>query len=224
MSAAVRRRHRAAFTLIELLVVIAIIAILSAILFPVFGRARESARRTSCLSNLHQLGLAAHMYAQDHDEFMPCNYYACNSSTTHARLVRQLLPYMRNDQILYCPSAAKIARWMPDFAHTDANRAAGNISYYCFSFDRVPSTVSPPNPSYSTWVCWGFLRTRLGANTRVLTESWDAESWLFSDGWCKLTRTNYGVSLHDSHNASINICYLDGHVKFQGGQADAVWH
>ena len=62
---------RRGFTLIELLVVIAIIAILAAILFPVFASARESARRTTCVSNLRQLGMAAHMYAGDYDELFP---------------------------------------------------------------------------------------------------------------------------------------------------------
>ena len=63
--------RRKAFTLIELLVVIAIISILAAILFPVFARARESARRTSCLSNLKQIGLGIMMYVQDYDETYP---------------------------------------------------------------------------------------------------------------------------------------------------------
>ena len=62
---------RRGFTLIELLVVIAIIAILAAILFPVFAKAREKARQTSCLSNLKQLGLSFLMYAQDYDELLP---------------------------------------------------------------------------------------------------------------------------------------------------------
>ena len=63
--------RRYGFTLIELLVVIAIIAILAAILFPVFAQARESARKSSCLSNARQIGLAAMMYAQDWDEILP---------------------------------------------------------------------------------------------------------------------------------------------------------
>ncbi len=216
-------RTRSGFTLIELLVVIAIIAILAAMLFPVFARAREAARRTSCLSNLKQLGLAVHMYAGDYDELFPVDRYACNSSTTHTRLIQQVNPYINNMQVLYCPSTSKVSQWMPDFQPTDANKTAGNIGYYYYSFDQIPATVSPGKPSYSTWVSWGFLRARIGDQTRVMSERWDTDCWLWSDAWCKLTRTNYGVTLHDSHNGSINICYLDGHVKFQGGAAKVVW-
>ncbi len=100
-------RHREAFTLIELLVVIAIIAILAAILFPVFAQAREKARQTSCTSNLKQLGTAMMMYAQDYDESYPSNWYA---DTGHWANV--VLPYLGQGKqlwtggIMICPSAA----------------------------------------------------------------------------------------------------------------------
>lgn len=214
---------RRGFTLIELLVVIAIIAILAAILFPVFASARESARRTTCVSNLRQLGMAAHMYAGDYDEFFPCDYYACNSSTTHVRLVNQIAPYIKNMLVFYCPSTVKVQQWMPDFSPTETNKAAGNIGYYFYSYDQSPATVSPGKPSFSTWISWGFLPGRGATTPRVMSEHWETDYWLWSDAWCKQTREQYGVNLHDSHSGSINICYVDGHVKFQGGPAQLVF-
>ncbi|MCC6728432.1 MAG: DUF1559 domain-containing protein [Chthonomonadales bacterium] len=97
------RRSTPAFTLIELLVVIAIIAILAAILFPVFAQAREAARRTTCVSNTKNFGLAFLMYAQDYDEtFLTQN----NSNDLNDRGEFQYLlqPYIKNRQIVYCPS------------------------------------------------------------------------------------------------------------------------
>ncbi len=107
------RRRTTAFTLIELLVVIAIIAILAAILFPVFSRAREKARQTSCLSNLKQLGLAANMYAQDYDETLPIVAigpgltYTLPDGTSHSGYLlwhTAIFPYVKNIGVYNCPS------------------------------------------------------------------------------------------------------------------------
>lgn len=110
------RKSSNAFTLIELLVVIAIIAILAAILFPVFAQARESARKTSCLSNNKQLGLAVMQYVQDYDEMYPCNSWdtppigtidtdAKNANYLSAlQWVWRVQPYAKNKQIFVCPS------------------------------------------------------------------------------------------------------------------------
>ncbi|NIM06116.1 MAG: DUF1559 domain-containing protein, partial [Armatimonadetes bacterium] len=103
------------FTLIELLVVIAIIAILAAILFPVFAKAREKARQTACLSNVKQLTLAVLMYAGDWDERAPSTYYCIwawnpNWGTLapqvykYANWMTAVIPYINNYQILGCPS------------------------------------------------------------------------------------------------------------------------
>lgn len=102
--------HRRGFTLIELLVVIAIIAILAAILFPVFARAREKARQSSCASNMRQIAMALLMYRSDHDETQPesspdtdlSQLDSCDYTYTWRACI---LPYVKNRQIFICPTA-----------------------------------------------------------------------------------------------------------------------
>ena len=103
--------RRTGFTLIELLVVIAIIAILASILFPVFGRAREQARKAACASNMKQIGLAMMMYAQDNDEaLVPYSHGAGYVGSLGygagdgPRWADMIIPYIRNQQIFDCPS------------------------------------------------------------------------------------------------------------------------
>jgi prepilin-type N-terminal cleavage/methylation domain-containing protein/prepilin-type processing-associated H-X9-DG protein len=108
------------FTLIELLVVIAIIAILAAILFPVFAKAREKARQSSCASNLKQIGLAVNSYKQDYDETYPLNREAGDGNSPRRMSgpscdlgpqyfwIDGLVPYIKNDKLWVCPSAEPI--------------------------------------------------------------------------------------------------------------------
>jgi prepilin-type N-terminal cleavage/methylation domain-containing protein/prepilin-type processing-associated H-X9-DG protein len=109
--------HRRGFTLIELLVVIAIIAILAAILFPVFAKAREKARQSSCLSNVKQLGLGFMQYAQDYDEMLPQDY-RCPWATRYTWRA-MIYPYVKNGQVFSCPS--------------DSNRYDGALMGQCVS-------------------------------------------------------------------------------------------
>jgi prepilin-type N-terminal cleavage/methylation domain-containing protein/prepilin-type processing-associated H-X9-DG protein len=115
MQIALHSRRRAAFTLIELLVVIAIIAILAAILFPVFAQAREKARQASCLSNLKQMGLGLMQYVQDYDETTPLSWYGVNNDNCYSWR-GAMYPYVKNDQVYFCPShtltpTAPYMRW-----------------------------------------------------------------------------------------------------------------
>jgi len=110
-------KHRKGFTLIELLVVIAIIAILAAILFPVFANAREKARQASCLSNLKQMGNAMMMYVQDYDDVFPMEYNGPDGitffhrgslvSTTYGCYQPLIYPYVNNKKVFMCPSSTR---------------------------------------------------------------------------------------------------------------------
>jgi prepilin-type N-terminal cleavage/methylation domain-containing protein len=108
------RKNAAGFTLIELLVVIAIIAILAAILFPVFAQAREKARQSACLSNCKQIGMASNMYVQDYDETFPGHNWPKGEgqhSLPDGRIFQGhvgwpllFYPYIKNQQVFTCPS------------------------------------------------------------------------------------------------------------------------
>jgi prepilin-type N-terminal cleavage/methylation domain-containing protein/prepilin-type processing-associated H-X9-DG protein len=131
----VRVLKRSGFTLIELLVVIAIIAILAAILFPVFAKAREKARQSSCLSNCRQLGLAMMQYIQDYDEAFPAFQYSnlttggpvyvSDGSGTRKGFLHGwedcLVPYMKNLQLLMCPSAFDTSNGSPGHSYSYNN-------------------------------------------------------------------------------------------------------
>ena len=119
------RRLARGFTLIELLVVIAIIAILAAILFPVFAQARERARQASCLMNAKQLATANYMYAQDYDEtLLPSTNYGVPTNDPHRIWPAMLQPYVKNQGVFLCPSAVN-TKYPADWSL----RSYGSIGY-----------------------------------------------------------------------------------------------
>jgi prepilin-type N-terminal cleavage/methylation domain-containing protein/prepilin-type processing-associated H-X9-DG protein len=225
------RRYRA-FTLIELLVVIAIIAILAAILFPVFARARENARRSSCQSNLKQIGLAIMQYTQDYDErlFGHRNFGApysvdCTGNVTNSRRYAAwptfVEPYTKNWQIFNCPSF-------------DKNYQGGcnsiNTTVYGISFNTVTYVNNVTNS-----VTAG-VTERCTSNCGVTLHTTDSSVHMAAvenpSGTIHITEARNGIVGYDvlspgsdtgiysryldaRHLDTINVLYVDGHVKAQ---------
>ena len=149
------------FTLIELLVVIAIIAILAAILFPVFAKARERAQQSACLSNTKQIGLGLMQYVEDNDGGFPCNPY--ERSAPHTRLwFHCLMPYSKTADIFQCPTHKGIpGTYSP--SKVDPNRMLHT------GYDVVAGPV-PANPVVTAWytsevpaVSYGYNEVVIGA-------------------------------------------------------------
>ena len=162
-----RNQAKRAFTLIELLVVIAIIAILAAILFPVFAQAREKARQISCLSNMKQIGTSLLMYTQDYDELFPKRYGAgcdgtnapapndCVEGATAGTFVQRtwkdmLYPYIKNYQIFKCPSnpTAQKQTIVADNPLKETKFAAGYAMYLPDEFlsGKIGGGMAYPQP------------------------------------------------------------------------------
>lgn len=198
-------RRMTGFTLIELLVVIAIIAILGAMIFPVFSRTREKARETNCICNLNQLGKALHMYAQDYDEQFPVEPTCGNP---HWRLCRGLEPYVRCRHVFYCPSAPALEAGANSTAYpgppdsvidTDANWAAGNITYKYFSFTGWDPRTEKFTP-------------------RALTEMSHPSSWLMSDWFRRMCPDWPHMRGKGDQGGGILVLRLDNSVKFHVGR------
>ena len=189
------------FTLIELLVVIAIIAILAAILFPVFARAREQARRSACLSNLKQLALAAMMYGQDYDELLPL---AATQGNSMPNVVRGLEPYVKNRQIFYCPSISLLVPYNSLLAPTDDNWAAGNIGYYYWSMADIHPHTGP------------FIARH---PPRWLSLASSTNLWMWSDVFGAFYWNQGAPFLHNMPKWSFtNVAFVNGHVKSMPGR------
>jgi len=195
------RRSRMGFTLIELLVVIAIIAILAAILFPVFARAREKARQTSCLSNQKQIALATLMYAQDYDE-MWCPAVTANAGGTYTAF-HLLEPYVKNAQIYVCPSDT-----------TTQTMADLNTLFTTLGFPAVaPSNCAALTYNMNFAI---FEDPPLGdAVVAMGAVPLPAETVLMYDG--VLAVNNLPNNLNDPvlarHNEVANASFCDGHAK-----------
>jgi len=212
--------RRRGFTLIELLVVIAIIAILAAILFPVFARARENARKANCQSNLKQLGTATRMYTQDYDETLPIALMDPGSGGTPGRVwgnrryqIELIDPYVKNEKVWLCPSD-------PSPWYSGGGGAVQPYLKVSYGFNlQLGSTT----PGTSVAVCGA-----AGRNENVVAKPADTPMWCDSQSAASGAVSPCAVWTGDAegfgndvywagderHFDGVNICFHDGHVKW----------
>lgn len=234
------RNRKRGFTLIELLVVIAIIAILAAILFPVFAKAREKARQTACLSNIRQLMTGLLSYAQDYDERLPVAWTWCNSWTLpdgrrqpasdvvlNSTYVIQTQPYIKNWQIFTCASARQGPCANGSIPHHGVNGfiAAGRLPWgFNLSYGYNECVMNSWRPDLG-WAQGEFklAMATQPANNVPLAEACGLVNNPYRIGWANTCAAAcnppYRVDNNTRHSGGSNVALLDGHAKMFKAEA-----
>jgi prepilin-type N-terminal cleavage/methylation domain-containing protein/prepilin-type processing-associated H-X9-DG protein len=187
------------FTLIELLVAIAIIAILASILFPVFARARENARRASCMSNLKQIGLATMMYVQDYDEWYPMGARRRNMWAERGTWRFFLQPYTKSTQVFRCPSDASVLSDAGDYI-----AISYGINYQIAGWCSAVPMAALQSP----------------AQTIFATEMASTDANQYTVYPTTITWVPVGAKVYPRHFDGSNFAFTDGHVKWLKKGAD----
>jgi prepilin-type N-terminal cleavage/methylation domain-containing protein len=212
------KRHTG-FTLIELLVVIAIIAILAAILFPVFAQAREKARQTGCLSNARQLGLGVMMYVDDYDERYPCSCMMMGGDsmgmTNLQSWLDTLQPYVRSRALFRCPSDASPLWGAMDNPRMTSYGLNGYFlpvqpPYYGISMAQVarPAQCVLIGELAGNWTQDFFMPMYWGDPPRVSDPDMQRMEWDMS------ASEPMSLALRRHHEGAVYVC-ADGHARWQ---------
>jgi len=199
-------QSRRGFTLIELLVVIAIIAILAAILFPVFARAREKARQSSCASNLKQIGLALRMYCQDYDDVNVRAYYG---GPVVLRWHQAIAPYTKNTDVFRCLTSGQLVDPYSGLYQSYGMNSFNFDPGVYPSFWYGPGDSEIGDPSGTIWVTDSAHPTDPAQGSYYV-----GGGATFSE---PVTRVGY------RHNEGFNSLFCDGHVKWLKGTKKADW-
>lgn len=194
-----------AFTLIELLVVIAIIALLAAILFPVFAQAREKARGISCVSNVKQIALALRMYAQDYDERYPFGRSDNWNPGEHYTWRWAVVPYIKNNGVLRCPSNQFSNQWVEGDLEAKqliprsycTNGSAGDLGAADASLGEPAEIIQLTECRYNF--------------PQVVPSTYDWSSFRYSSSDVPDPTNPLGVM--QTHHGMTNFGFYDGHVK-----------
>ncbi len=205
-----KRTHRSGFTLIELLVVIAIIAILAAILFPVFAQARERARTASCLSNVKQIGLGMRMYLDDYDGSWPFSWY---DKAQYGWDVA-IYPYTKNTKIFACPSNPQL----PELWAGYTGPLKGMIRSYAMN-----GTVS--SDQRTTPINESAIDTPTDVIMTLETTSWTYKNTRPPDHETYLTKKN-DVCQHvpfNIHQGGANYLFADTHARWAKVEQTWTW-
>ncbi len=229
-------RFKAAFTLIELLVVIAIIAILAAILFPVFAQAREQARQAVCTSNVRQIGLALQMYTQDNDETLPI-FYAYNTQSAeglparngdplHKGIELEILPYTKNKNIFKCPddSGSKLVTDDATYGCPGRNsyHSCYGSSYFfmpgSFTIAAGESSMNNSLDNYTTNKPVTLSAFQAPSDTRLMRDEMLPWFGLSDVGGVKYGY--YPAYFQQWHTRGGGIVFVDGHAKFVTSSGD----
>jgi prepilin-type N-terminal cleavage/methylation domain-containing protein/prepilin-type processing-associated H-X9-DG protein len=215
-----KKTHLKGFTLIELLIVIAIIAMLAAILFPVFGRVRENARRSSCQSNLKQIGLGLIQYTQDYDErVVPGDDQGDPIRIHYAEL---MMPYLKSEQVFRCPTAAGSKNECIPFGKFPLSYALNQLyelDYSSVGFSRQIFNVFNPK---SLAAIEDTSRTVFLGDAQNVGTNDDGDNYCFQVIGSSISTDNSLITIGFSsqgafvnrHLNGSNWAFMDGHVKW----------